>query len=315
MLRGNRPTVTKDGTWIESGGAFEIRVTAAGQRACIIDLREIAFTAPAGVSSNADMQLWLADSADDTFEWKVPTVGSPSQRATGCDTALDCKSRQCAGQISCRPFLCEGAEAACAIDVCAGTASCPARPECAGADVCSANGGDASCAQSAECRIACRGTCDEARCANAPACAPVPIAASGTPPEFLFNRSPFGRIGNYDAANCDRLTGLPGDKITVKVLFASNFSAESGAFFIPTGLNSAVKLYTALAAESGYTSYANSMPAGTAGKLVVVSLKDGKFYYEEQAVTLAGAAGSTQTLTVNPAELSQTDFEARLNAL
>ncbi len=314
MLRGDRPTVTTDGTWIESGGAFEVRVTAGGQRACIIDLKDIRFTAPAGVSTSADMQFWVGDSGGEVFEWKLPTKGSTPQRDAGCDTVEACGTDACLSQLSCRELLCTSVQA-CRNDVCLGTASCPANPACTGEAVCS-GGDEGACTGSAECRIACQGNCAEARCANAPTCKPAPIFPSGTPPEYFFNSSPFGRIGNYDAANCDRLTSLPGDKITVKVLFASNYSAESGVFFIPTALNTAVKLYTRLTgSEQGYASYTESMPAGVAGKLVAMALKDGKYFYEEQALTLAGAAGATQTITVNPVEVSEAQFDAAVTAL
>ncbi len=104
--------------------------------------------------------------------------------------------------------------------------------------------------------------------------------------------------------------------------FASNYSSKSGVFFLPTGFNTAVKLYTKIsgapAGQEGYKSYVDAMPVGVAGKLVIVAVKDGKHFYEERAYTIAddGTAGpKTATILVNPAEIGEADFNTKISAL
>jgi hypothetical protein len=182
-----------------------------------------------------------------------------------------------------------------------------------------------ACAVSADCRIKCKGKCDTDECkAVKPTCAPFPIVAP--PPVgaggFLFNGSPFGNIGPYNAANCDRITHLAAQHATTFVRFTANYSVESGVFFIPTGENSAVKLYTRIAGapagQEGFQSYVNSMPVGVPGKLVVVAVNNGKYYYQEKAYTIADTntpAAGQDTVLVAPAEVSEAVFNASINAL
>jgi hypothetical protein len=316
MLRANRPTVVANGGLLESGGALELHVFSKNKELCVSRIKELKFKAPVTVAGSAPMSLWVADTSKDNPEWKVPFAGSPAPEPR-CNTELACsrdpEKLACAQQRSCVPFLCATpGDQACRFDICVGTPACPAKPACVGVNVCSK---DMGCIDSAECRIGCRGKCDKAECANAPTCRPVPVPAGGTAPDYFFNGSPFGSIGSYNAANCDRLMSLPGPKIMVKVPFGSNYSAQAGVFFIPATVNSAVKLYTKLATGDGFVSYANSMPVGLSGKLIALSLKDGKYYYEERTVTVADDGDGTQSLIVNPIELSLSAFEAKINAL
>jgi hypothetical protein len=316
MLRANRPTVVANGGLLESGGALELHVFSKGKEVCVSRIKDLKFKGPAVVSAGEPMSLWVADTSKDNPEWKVPFAGSPAPDAR-CSTEVACtkdpEKLGCAQLRSCVPFLCAApGQQACRFDICVGPPACPAKPACVGANICSK---DLGCIDSAECRIGCRGRCDKPECANAQTCRPEPVPAGGTAPDYLFNGAPFGSIGNYNAANCDKLMSSPGPRILVKVPFASNYSAQAGVFFIPATVNSVVKLYTKLPAGDGFVSYANSMPVGLVGKLIALSLKDGKYYYEERTVTLADEGDATQTITVNPVELSLSAFEAKINAL
>jgi hypothetical protein len=314
MARANRPTMLAAGAILESGGALEVHAFVGGKELCISRIKDIKFKAPAIVAAGAGpMSLWVSDTSTPDPSWKVPFAGPPAPDAA-CTTQSACTQdpqKLCQNQRSCAPFLCNNAQA-CRFDICVGTAACPGNPVCVGADVCSKALG---CIDTPQCRVGCRGRCDAAECKDAPACRPVPVDASGTAPDYFFNGAPFGSIGHYNAANCDRLTSLPGTKITVKVPFGSNHSAEASVFFIPSTINSAVKLYTKLPTGDGFVSYTQSMPAGLAGKLVAISLKGGKYYYEERQVTLTDEGGATQTITVNPTELTYAALEAKLDAL
>lgn len=319
LVRANRPTITTAGALLESGGSFDLRVTKDGKELAVASLRNVVFRPKATLSSaSAPMELWLARGTDDAaFAWQRP-VAPPPEAKPECNTALACRAEACLDQRGCAAFLCDanGAANVCAREICVGTPACPSNPACQATDACR---DVPDCAKSAECTVKCRGNCAMDECKDVAVCQPAPVVASGTAPEFLFNSMPFGNIGQYDAANCDRLTYLSSDRVTLYVRFAAGWSDESGVFFIPNDGFSAVKLYTKIAdapeGQKGYMSYVESMPVGVAGKLVVVAMKDGKYFYEERALTLADDAAKTQTVAVQPQELSETAFEAKIESL
>ena len=323
MLRGNVPTMTATGEWLESGGAFELKAFAGGKEVEISRLKNVAFTgANVSASGGAAMELWLAkNEGGKDFGWQRP-VAAPPEPLAACSDANACKAvKDCFNQASCRPFMCAAGagQQVCGNDLCLGTDACPIRPGCQVANACKT---DATCTDSPDCRVKCKGKCDIAECKGVPICQPVPVQASGVAPAYLFNGSPFGNIGGHNAANCDAITHLAADHVTTFVRFSSNYSAESGVFFIPNGENTAVKLYTKIAGapsgQEGNKSYDNAMPVGVAGKLVVVAVKGGKYYYEEKAYTIAddnSAGAKTSTVLVNPAELTEAAFNAKVSAL
>ena len=322
MLRGNLPTMTASGAWLESGGSFELKVFVGAKEVEISKLANVAFKGAKVSASGSPMELWLAkNEGDKDFGWERP-VAPPPEPIALCNTAVACRNdKSCFTQASCRPILCvAGAgQQPCSNDICLGTDACPIRPECQVANACQA---DATCTDSADCRVKCKGKCNTAECKGVPICKPVPVEASGTSPDYLFNGSPFGNIGGHNAANCDAITHLAADHVTTFVRFASNYSAESGVFFIPDGENTAVKLYTKIAGapagQEGNKSYDNAMPVGVAGKLVVVAVKAGKYYYEEKAYTIAddnSAGAKTSTVLANPVELTELEFNAKVSAL
>lgn len=318
MVRGNHPTQTTSGEWLESGGSFVVRAFSGKNEVRIAKLEALSFKGAPVSGAGGAMELFLQGDGEG---WQRPVAGPPEPLAK-CNNADTCRTdKACFNQASCRPILCvaQQGQQPCANDVCLGTDACPIKPQCSLANACK---DDPTCTKSADCRVKCKGHCDTDECKTVPICQPVPIQASGTTPDYLFNGSPFGNIGGHNAANCDAISHLSADRLTMFVRFATNYSVESGVFFIPTGENTAVKLYTKIPSappgQEGNKSYDLSMPIGVAGKLVVVALKDGKYFYEEKAITIAddGSAGAkSQTILANPVETSESEFNAKVGAL
>ena len=316
MLRGNLPTMSDGGQLLESGGSAIIKAFAGGHEVRISRLQNLTFkNAPVSAENAASMELFVGMKGDGDFTWQRP-VAAPPEPNPNCVTAEQCKvDKTCWDQPSCRPFLCNG----CGFDVCLGADNCPINPACQIANACK---DDQACAASLDCQVKCRGNCDLDECRDVPSCKPAPIAASGMSSDYLFNSAPFGNIGGHNAANCDAISHLSAQHLTLFVRFGSNYSTESGVFFLPTGENTVAKLYTKIPnppmGQEGYQSYVDAMPIGVAGKLVVVALKDGKYFYEEKPYAIAddGSAGAnTATVMANPVEVSEAAFTAAINAL
>jgi hypothetical protein len=325
MLRGDHATMTRDGRVLESGGSFDLSAEAGGKKLTILHLNKIKFTPAKPVAQGAPMNFFIDDaspSGKDNFQWELPVKGPPAPDAN-CTTKDQCaRDRNCADQVSCRPFLCPlpgAATDACALPLCQGIPACTISAACAAPNACVTN---PDCIKNGECRIKCRGKCDTDECRRIePTCAPFPVPAETAPgnPDYLFNGQPFGSIGSHQSANCDRLTYLSNTLVTVQVRFTANYSAQSGVFFLPTVENATVKLYTKIpgapVGQEGYKSYDNSMPVGIAGKLVVVALKDGKYFYEERPYTIGAGAAGVEEVMVAPGEVSQAIFDAKISAL
>jgi hypothetical protein len=325
MFRRGRPTVTNAGEWLESGGAFEASAAQNGRPLTILKFKTVEFKPSTRLAAqNQDPMQWFlatpkvigGTTPDPSF--KLPVAG-PLGR---CSTADLCaRDKACWDQAGCKPFLCTGVEP-CRFDVCVGVAAaCPAKPECAAPNACA---DIQACKGTADCRIKCKGKCDTDECKSyQPTCAPFPNVATNTANgNYLFNGSPFGNIGPHEAANCDRITHLASQHATTLVRFTANYSVESGVFFIPSGENSAIKLYTRIAGappgQEGFQSYANSMPVGIAGKLVIVAVNNGKYYYQEKPYTIANTgnpAAGQDTVLVAPQEVSEAAFNAAIDAL
>lgn len=145
--------------------------------------------------------------------------------------------------------------------------------------------------------------------------------AEGVDAAFLFSGVWAGGIGGYSAYNCDAITNLSAEHVTLEVEFLSHFSTEAAVFFIPDGANSAVQLYTGDSNLPGYRSYSNGMPVGITGKLVIYSLIDGeRFLFHDDAYTIPagvddGAGHMLESLAVDLVATSEADFNAYLNGL
>ena len=137
---------------------------------------------------------------------------------------------------------------------------------------------------------------------------------------YLFNSLPFGGIGRYSAYNCDAIANLATDRMTLKIQLAPELVAEAGVFFLPDGVNTAAKLYTKDLSLPGFVSYANMMPVGVRGKLIVVALDDNRYYlYHDDAFTIpagtSNGSGREATLLIAPVEVPEAEFFAYMNAL
>lgn len=147
-----------------------------------------------------------------------------------------------------------------------------------------------------------------------------PLATLVEPPGYYFNSLPLDSIGGYSAANCDKVVNLAADHMTLRVKLAKPFMAEAGVFFLPSGLNIAAKLYTKDPSLPGFVSYADTMPVGVQGKLIVVSLVAGSYYlFHDDAFTIptgvAVAGVKEATITPIPVAVSQATFMIYMNGL
>lgn len=137
---------------------------------------------------------------------------------------------------------------------------------------------------------------------------------------YLFNSLPFGSIGHYTAANCDAIANLGSDHMTLRVKLAPELTEEAGVFFLPEGINTAAKLYVKKAWLPGFVSYADTMPVGVRGKLVVVALLDNNYYlfHDDAFVIPTGTlvdGVNEETITVTPVLTSEADFVAYMDSL
>lgn len=139
--------------------------------------------------------------------------------------------------------------------------------------------------------------------------------------DYLFGSMPFGMIGDTNAANCDRIANLSNDHMTLKIALEPPYLASAGVFFLPDGASVAAKLYTKDLALPGFVSYANTMPVGITGKLVVVAMVAGQYYlYHDDAYTIPtgspGAGGVKEaTLAITPLAVTEADFMTYVGSL
>lgn len=119
--------------------------------------------------------------------------------------------------------------------------------------------------------------------------------------------------------NCDIFYASSAPKTTVTVTLVNNpgalatfmgGSGETFVLFCPQGENVVSQLYTP-AGTNMVKSYDDSMPIGTQGRLLAFSVKDGKFYFAKQDVTISANMGATLTL----AEVTEAGLESEINAL
>ena len=130
---------------------------------------------------------------------------------------------------------------------------------------------------------------------------------------FTFN------FGNLGWINCDVFYSYTNPKTTVTVQVNNNpgtfanfrgFSGETFVFFCAKGSNVAAQLYTP-DGPNKVKSYDNMMPTGVEGKMLAFSIKDGKFYYAEQEITIT----ASQAITLNLAETTEAHIQNAINSL
>ena len=126
-------------------------------------------------------------------------------------------------------------------------------------------------------------------------------------------------FGNLGWINCDVFYNYSNPKTTVTVDVANNpgtfasfrgFSGETFVFFCAKGSNVAAQLYTP-DGTGKVKSYDNMMPIGSEGRMLSFSIKDGKFYYASQEITISANQNITLTLT----ETTEAAVQAAINSL
>lgn len=126
----------------------------------------------------------------------------------------------------------------------------------------------------------------------------------------------FGTLGWI---NCDVFYSYANPKTTVTVELINNpgtfanfhaYSGETYVFFCAKGSNVAAQLYTP-DGPNKVKSYDNMMPIGVQGRMLSFSIKDGRFYYASEEVTISAGQNIVLTLT----ETTESTVQAAINSL
>lgn len=126
-------------------------------------------------------------------------------------------------------------------------------------------------------------------------------------------------MGNLGWINCDVFYAYTNPKTTTKVTIANNpgsfatfmgYTGETFVFFCAKGSNVVAQLYT-YDSPNSVKSYADMMPIGVEGKYISFSIKDGKYYYAEQATTIT----ANQNITLTLSETTEAGIQQVINAL
>jgi hypothetical protein len=130
---------------------------------------------------------------------------------------------------------------------------------------------------------------------------------------FTFN---FGTLGWI---NCDVFYNYTNPKTTVRVEVLNNpgsmasffsYTGETYVYFCAKGSNVVAQLYTP-DGPSKVKSYDNMMPIGSEGRMISFSIKDGKFYYAAQDITIS----ANQNITLTLAETTEDAIQTAINSL
>ncbi|MNK12374.1 hypothetical protein D3C87_304340 [compost metagenome] len=112
-------------------------------------------------------------------------------------------------------------------------------------------------------------------------------------------------FGSLGWVNCDIFYNNASPKTTVRVEVLNNpgsmasfhaYAGETFVYFCAKGANVVAQLYTA-DGPNKVKSYDNSMPIGSEGKMLSFCVKDGRFYYAVQDITISANQNLTLTLT------------------
>ncbi|SMC98772.1 hypothetical protein [Pedobacter nyackensis] len=126
-------------------------------------------------------------------------------------------------------------------------------------------------------------------------------------------------FGNLGWVNCDTFYANSSPKTTVRVEVLNNpgtmasfhaYSGETFVYYCAKGANVVAQLYTPDGANK-VKSYDNSMPIGSQGRMLSFSIKDGKFYYAVQDITISANQNLTMTLT----ETTEATIQAAISSL
>lgn len=130
---------------------------------------------------------------------------------------------------------------------------------------------------------------------------------------FTFN---FGSLGWI---NCDVFYNYSNPKTTVRVEVLNNpgsmatfysYTGETYVYFCAKGSNVVAQLYTP-DGPSKVKSYDNMMPIGSEGRMFSFSIKDGRYYYAAQEITIS----ANQNLTLSLTETTEAAVQAAINSL
>lgn len=126
-------------------------------------------------------------------------------------------------------------------------------------------------------------------------------------------------FGNLGWINCDVFYSYANPKTTITVAVNNNpgtfasfrgFGGETFVFFCAKGSNVAAQLYTP-DGTGKVKSYDNMMPIGVQGRMLSFSIKDGRYYYAAQEVTIA----ANQNFSLTLAETTEAAVQAAINSL
>jgi hypothetical protein len=126
-------------------------------------------------------------------------------------------------------------------------------------------------------------------------------------------------FGNLGWVNCDTFYSNASPKTTVRVEVLNNpgsmasfhaYAGETFVYFCAKGANVVAQLYTPDGANK-VKSYDNSMPIGAQGRMFAFSIKDGRYYYAAQDITIA----ANHSLSLNLTESTETAVQAAISSL
>lgn len=126
-------------------------------------------------------------------------------------------------------------------------------------------------------------------------------------------------FGSLGWINCDVFYNYSNPKTTVRVEVLNNpgsmasfysYTGETYVYFCAKGSNVVAQLYTPDGANK-VKSYDNMMPIGSEGRMFSFSIKDGRYYYAAQEITIS----ANQNITLTLAETTQTAVQNAINSL
>lgn len=126
-------------------------------------------------------------------------------------------------------------------------------------------------------------------------------------------------FGSLGWVNCDIFYNNASPKTTVKVEVLNNpgsmasfhaYSGETFVYFCAKGSNVVAQLYTPDGANK-VKSYDNMMPIGSEGRMFSFSIKDGRYYYAAQEISIT----ANQSITLSLTETTEASVQAAINSL
>lgn len=126
-------------------------------------------------------------------------------------------------------------------------------------------------------------------------------------------------FGNLGWVNCDTFYNNANPKTTVRVELLNNpgalasfhaYSGETFVYFCAKGSNVVAQLYNT-DGPNKVKSYDNSMPIGSEGRMFSFAIKDGRYYYAAQDITIT----ANHNLTLSLSETTEAAVQAAISSL